>query len=274
MQKKRQLLLFLLMDVLMLFGFGCEKWITGYGPQPIYLDKSVNQPMLNVLGILRPGMEQAFPLSFVHVEAAFPVTDDMPDSLKVADVTVQVTQIPEGSSTVYSFIYQNPDHIFQQQDYRHAEFIPQTGETYFLLCRKEGYPDLTGQTTVPDVPEILDIQMDQNQTLLTITVARDALAGLIEAILLVGDNQFSTRVLRPESGPVEIVLHFNAGNSESGQLMIVAYDLNLSEYMTYNISVKPNTYLDMYSTVENGYGCFGSLNVVEKTVLFRSTETE
>ena len=58
-------------------------------------------------------------------------------------------------------------------------------------------------------------------------------------------------------------------SSESaGLLIIYAYDLQLSEYMTYNVSIKPNTYRSDYSTVDNGFGCFGSLNIYSKVIDF------
>ena len=58
-------------------------------------------------------------------------------------------------------------------------------------------------------------------------------------------------------------------SSEStGLLIIYAYDLQLSEYITYNVSIKPNTYRSDYSTVDNGFGCFGSLNVFSKMINF------
>ena len=60
----------------------------------------------------------------------------------------------------------------------------------------------------------------------------------------------------------------NSYNVHAGQVKIIAYDYHLSEYITYNVNIKPNTYRDDYSTVENGYGCFGSLNITEQEIYF------
>jgi len=49
------------------------------------------------------------------------------------------------------------------------------------------------------------------------------------------------------------------------RLTVYAYDKNLSEYLTAaNLFIKPNTYRPPFTTVQNGYGCFGSLNLLTK----------
>ena len=57
-------------------------------------------------------------------------------------------------------------------------------------------------------------------------------------------------------------------SASEGKLIIYAYDIKLSEYITYNIIIKPQTYQSNYSTVNNGFGCFGSMNLLEKTLTF------
>ena len=51
------------------------------------------------------------------------------------------------------------------------------------------------------------------------------------------------------------------------QLIIYAYDQNLSEYFAAaNLSFKPNTYRPPFTNVQNGYGCFWSLNLLVKNL--------
>lgn len=250
--------------VILLLCSGCENPFTGYGPQPIYLTEPDDEVKLNIFGIVRPGEQQGFSMSFVHVEAAFSVTD-LPDSLEVDSVNVQITS-EDDTSRVFDLVYGNPDDVFSRKDYRNQSLRPEACQTYSVRCEKEGYPVLTGRTTVPNIPFIVEIQIEPDNTQLYLTVARDSLAGLIEVVFQSGEQQFSTRAIRPDSGDIHVNLHIDSMGKLTGVLMIFAYDMNLSEYMTYNISVKPNSYLDMYSTVEGGHGCFGSLNFLNQTV--------
>ncbi len=50
-----------------LFISGCENPITGYGPQPSFLDDTESLPKMNVFGVLRPAMgEHRKPCFVVH----------------------------------------------------------------------------------------------------------------------------------------------------------------------------------------------------------------
>ena len=81
-------------------------------------------------------------------------------------------------------------------------------------------------------------------------------------------NYYRTQVNKPETGNINADFTFNRDSEAEGKLVIYAYDLKLSEYMTYNLSIKPNAYQPPPSTVDNGYGCFGSFNMLERVVEF------
>ena len=76
------------------------------------------------------------------------------------------------------------------------------------------------------------------------------------------------RFLRPKSGNVLISLPLEGIPNGTCQLTIYAFDLNLSEYLTVNLSIKPNIYQKDFSTVENGFGCFGAMNIYRKMIYF------
>ena len=75
------------------------------------------------------------------------------------------------------------------------------------------------------------------------------------------------RFLRPDSGDVKISLSFPPAFTGPCTLLIYQYDLNLSTYLTANLSIKPNIYQTDFSTVTDGYGCFGSLNVLRREIV-------
>ena len=223
---------------------------------------------MNVFGVIRPGVKDGKPLSFVHLESSFE-SNSYPDTFEVTDADVRLL-IYEGSEIVDSlkFIYSNFNSTFSTDEYRNPEFLPETGKTYGVTCFKAGNPELTSTTTVPNVPVIVDNVINVGQNRLRFEIRRDALAALYDIKLQVGETEFSTQVNRPESGNIYVELEFNRNTEPKGKLIIFAYDLNLSEYMTYNLTIKPNTYQPPYSTVDNGYGCFGSLNILETVIKF------
>lgn len=246
----------------------CENPITGYGPQPRYIDDPIFKPMLNILGIVRPDTLLELPRSFVHLEESFPFNES-PDSTIIADAQVTLYKY-EGTAIVDSirFTYSNYQSHFQSKEYRDSTFFPEAGMIYGISCRREGFPALKGSTHVPQVPVIVDNNLQITAEQLRFTIERDSLVALYDIYFLFEEKAYQTRIHRPETGDVQVVLKLDNSPASNGKLLIYGYDLNLSEYITYNISIKPNTYRAPYSTVENGYGCFGSLNVFKKTVNF------
>ena len=234
------------------------------GPQPHYLEDVEYEPMLNVFGILRPDSLGFVPLSYVHLEFSFP-TDNIPDSSIISDALVKILKI-NGASAVdsLSLVYSNFD-VFPTQEYRHASFFPQKG-TYRLICQKEGFPVLSAETAVPSVPVILENKIERQENLLSFQIMRDEGVGLYEVVLEGSNWLIRDRFLRPNSGDIPISLSLDGVRNEVFQLTIYAFDLNLSEYLTYNLSIKPNIYQKDFSTVQNGFGCFGAMNIYKRMI--------
>jgi hypothetical protein len=246
----------------------CENFITGYGPQPRYLENLSFKPMLNILGVLRPDTLEGLPQSFVHLEKSYPF-NEFPDSTIITDAQVTLYQY-EGTTIVDSIrlTYSNYQPFFQTSEYRDSTFFPEGGVIYGISCIREGFPILKGLTCVPLIPVINDNSIQIAAEQLSFTIKRDSQVALYDIFFLVGDRTYQTRIRRPETGDTEVVLDLDQPLAGDGELIIYGYDLNLSEYITYNISIKPNTYHSPYSTVKDGYGCFGSLNVFKKTFRF------
>jgi hypothetical protein len=234
------------------------------GPQPHYLEDVKHEPMLNVFGILRPDSLGFVPLSYVHLEFSFP-TDNIPDSSIVPDARVKIIKM-DGTKAVDSCHFDYTDFgLFPTQEYRHASFFPQKG-TYRLICQKVGFPVLSAETTVPSIPVIQEESIQRQGNSLSFQILRDELVGLYEVILEGSNWLIKNRFLRPNSGDVPISLPLDGIPSGTCQLTIYAFDLNLSEYLTVNLSIKPNIYQKDFSTVENGFGCFGAMNIYRKMI--------
>ena len=247
---------------------GCENIVTDFGPQPAYVDEHEHKPMLNVFGVLRPDAENGKVLSFVHLERSFPYAVGI-DTILVTDAIVRVMEYEEGTlARSIELGYTDMDETFPTMEYRRPDFIPKSGQTYGISCVREGYPELTSSTTVPSAPEIVDDSVRIEPSRLSFSMLRDSRVGLYDIYLFTEQNVYIERIRRPEVGNIQVEMGLDAHLGAEGLLVIYAYDLQLSEYIAYNISIKPNTYRSDYSTVENGFGCFGSLNVLERPIVF------
>jgi len=260
---QKALLTALLLGVLF-FCLNCEEHFLGYGPQPCYFEETEFEPLLNILGILRPGSTDSLSLSFVYVEQSLPATSsDEEDTLDVSDADVTLYSTNEfGSTDSLKMIYTDPDTVFSTYTYRSNDFNPEASKVYGLSCRREDYPELTAETVVPQVPQILDGSVQSTEDSFSFTIIRDELAVVYDVSVQLGDRKYDQRVRRPESDDISISFRINTTDGNTAAITVTAYDQNLSEYLAYNVGIKPNTYRADYSTVENGYGCFGSINIL------------
>lgn len=234
------------------------------GPQPHYLENVKHEPMLNVFGILRPDSLEGLPLSYIHLEFSFP-TDNIPDSSIIPDAQVKIIKM-DGNTEVDSFVFNYSDlSIFPTREYRNTSFFPQEGK-YRLICQKEGFSELSAETIVPSIPVILEETIQRQDNLLSFQIKRDEQVGLYEVVLEGSNWLITDRFLRPKSGDIPISLSLDEFPSGTCQLTIYAFDLNLSEYLTVNLSIKPNIYQKDFSTVKNGFGCFGGMNIYRKII--------
>ncbi|MEJ2628559.1 MAG: hypothetical protein P8078_08390 [bacterium] len=248
---------------------GCEKLITGYGPQPSYIDRPEYEQKLNILGILRPDSLQDRPQSFVHVEKAISIYD-ADDSLSIHDVGVCIIELDDKVpiDSVH-LVYSDFNGFYSEKEYRNDNFFPRANTTYEVRCTKEGFPELGGRTTVPLKPEIREESIHFFNNNLFFTIRSDTLASLYYIFLEVEESVFFKQYLKKKDEKVNIEFELQGKkNVHTARVTIIAYDNKFSEYVSYNVNIKPNTYREDYSTVKNGFGCFGSLNITEQDIYF------
>ncbi len=239
----------------------CTDYFTGPGPQPHYINGQVTHEVrFNVFGVLRPDtVETGLPVSFIQLETSFPM-NDYPDSNDAADADVFLISTTDTQADTLQFTYSDLG-VFQDTVFRRPDFFPIAGRTYGLVCHKDGYTTLTAETLIPDRPEIIPNSLHISSGKVEFTIRRDEMAGLYEAVLIGAAGNQIERFLPPKSGDTKMSIQISGDSGAPTALIVYAYDLNLAVYLTANISIKPNVYQSDFSTVENGYGCFGSLNV-------------
>lgn len=236
------------------------------GPQPVFIGDNTFLPGLNIFGIIRPDSIASQPMTYVHVEKTRPAISNKPDSFRVTDAQVILYKI-ENNIEIDSIIltYSNPGSVFIREEYRPGKFNPQAGEHYKIVCRKTGLPELTGETVVPAVPQLEGNMVNIKGNIVQFDITGDTSATMYDVYLVADSNTYMQRIIREKNGNSHINIIVNKVPKAGARLTIFAYDRNLSEYFNEaNVFIKPNTYRPPFSNVQNGYGCFGSLNLMVK----------
>jgi hypothetical protein len=236
------------------------------GGQPNFIGENKFVPGLNIFGVIRPDNFDTLPRSFIHVEKVIHAVSEVPDTFTVKNAHVKVYKI-ENNVAIDSVIFEygNPDSLFTLFEYRPYKFTPKAGAHYKVICVATDLPELTAQTTVPSIPRLEGDTILKSENSVQFSIVHDSSAAMYDIYLEVNENSYTKRVVREESGNTYVEI--DGPILTGAQLTIYAYDINLSEYFAAaNLSFKPNTYRPPFSNVNNGYGCFGSMNILKKKI--------
>jgi len=236
------------------------------GPQPNFIEDNDFTPGLSILGIIRPDSIENRSLSYVLVEKLIAAVNTNPDSFNVIDAKVMVYHIvDEEKIDSFEFVFDTTQ--FFPSIYRPVDFQPQAGNSYSISCTWEGLPEVTAETTVPEVPEIVDDAITINGSCVQFSILSHPLAAMYDIYLFSGNFPSIKRVLKATNGNTYIEIMANEEIESGSFIIIYAYDANLSSYLTApNIFIKPNTYRQPFSMVKGGYGCFGSMNFLVRDI--------
>jgi hypothetical protein len=224
------------------------------GGQPRFLEETHFEPALNVFGIVRPDSLYGQPASFVIVGVIAPAINDTHYSWLLDDSYVAISE--QGNShqdTPYLFTYQRD--TLRQEKYLNNNFSANNLVTYKLTCYKYGYDTVFGYTALPPKAELETINYNEGQLQLVIKNQNGSFMFEIYA----SNSLLSHKVVPiPETPKTRVALSLP---SKPSYIDIYTYDENLANYYgSTNVFIKLNTFRKAFSSVENGYGCFGSLN--------------
>lgn len=247
---------------------GCEKDDWWYdvllGGQPKFKEDDGYLRSLNIFGILRPDTIKGHSQCFVHIERTLmSVSDSLKDDLIIIDAGVNICLIENDIITnTLNFEYSNPDSLlFMAYEYRDDDFIPAAGEKYKLICYKNGYDTVFSETIIPEKPVKSGEIIIKDKEEVTITIINDSSSFLYDAYLIDGEKFEYKRTNPSEGETTQISIPVDFALSSNALLIVYGYDRHLSEYLSFsNVFMKPGTYRPPITTVEGGFGCFGSLN--------------
>jgi hypothetical protein len=263
---KKHVYHFILSISLPILIYGCSKdslYDFVIGSQPTFEDGHPFVAGINIFGVIRPDSANGQSMNLINIEKVIAAVSSTDDSTTLIDFNATIYKINNNIVTdSLSFIYKYPDTTFTHHP---DDFEPLPGNHFKIICHSPALPVLTAETVIPNQPVIASDSIYIANNKVQFSIIADTTAFLYDIYLFVGSNQYYQRILRAKTGNTPIEINANISTATNNKLLIYAYDKNLSEYFTApNLFIKPNTYRPPFSTVQNGYGCFGSLNLLSK----------
>jgi len=258
---------FLLLFLVFTIFYSCEEavdYYLGFNQQP-ELTIDTFEEGLNIFGLLRPDSAGDYNKSFVFVQQNWPVLEAEDFSI-IHDVIVMVYLKENGVFVdTFAFPLMPSDSLFGDTLYRPVtEFYPQPGQTYQLICDHPDFPVAEGETTIPSKPEIVENSLKIDAGKLECIVIQDTLIKMLDIYLLTeSDGWQAARYVPEDSSDTHIIVYF-PDNYSIRKVKIFSYDNKLATYYANsNTSLNFNKYRTSFSTLESGFGVFGSLNFTE-----------
>jgi hypothetical protein len=245
----------------------CEKAIDyylGVPMQPNFFEDSNWQKVMNLFGVIRPD-SGTVPMSFVFIQQTFPTkgaSDKEDYIIKNAEVYLYVTKNSGLQDTIKLDFYESQDTTtWKFPRYKADSLKPQAGDHYKLHCIAPELPDVTGETTVPAIPKIVDGSMNLSSQKMVLELFPDTVVYLYDIYLFSENDMTTKRFFHSSSYGLKVEWTFGK-QAQWKYLAIYAYDRNLAKYMTTatNSLYSFNVYRPPITSVEGGFGVFGAMN--------------
>lgn len=246
-----------------LFSFACEDIFIG--AQPKFIEKSDASESLNIFGVIRPDSLYGKPASFINVSIMAPVINDTNESWLIKDAEINIHQIDLGQF-VDTFNFHYDTNQLGQEQYLNYDFHPHALNTYYITCYKQGFDTIKGYVRIPGKADVVDLEFSKGS--LTISINNNPDIKLYDLYFFNEEgeqiNKSPVNILsNPDAEVLSIIVETGI---KPAYIEIYSFDENLAAYYGLtNVFVKPNTYREPFSTVQNGFGCIGAMN---KLVVF------
>lgn len=251
--------------LLLLFTIvSCEKMAEAYVGLPLQpkLEDNNYVPGLNILGVLRPDFTDSISNSFVHVQEVAPAVDNYPEFTMDSMIVKQASVVIESDSgESFNFTYTSHNGLFVDDQYRpEYEFKPTAGETYSIICNYMQLPELKAETTIPDMPQIIESTLVYSGSSISFALNADTTSYMYEVYVFNSEASIAYARIIPERGSNTFIDLTLTGNNAK-VLVVYGYDYNLATYYaSSNTSFNFNKYRKPFGDIEGGYGVFGSVN--------------
>jgi len=229
------------------------------GPMPTDIVETEFEPGLNILGVLRadeiPGN------SFMNINRALTTEEIYSDTIENFSPEVEYVQILRLRDSSLTFFTQSNVNPQDWEDYVNPMLHARSGETYELEIYAPGFPLLTAETTIPQIPWVAKGSWVKDPGLLELDLDHHPSAFEYKLYLYFGSTALEKVVKPNDNDKIPVSWEYDSNLGSPHTLEVFALDENLTRYGNSPISFIPNTYHPDGSTVEGGYGCFGAVAV-------------
>jgi len=227
------------------------------GPMPTEIIKTDFRRQLNVFGVLRadgcPGS------SFFSLQRAARTAEMYADSAVFIE-NAEIVVVDSSSGT--PIIFPADQDTLQPGYYVNPHFQPCVGITYTLCIQAPGYPLLTGTTSVPPQPQIDTSALIIEPGELTLPLIVHLECSKYRIALIFAEGRREKTIINTQSGRREVRIQYAQSLGDPLKIVVIAYDDNLSRYEENYVTLIPQAYHEIISTVHHGYGCFGSVSLM------------
>ena len=246
----------------------CEKatdFYLGFPWQPEILENTFVDG-LNIFGLLQPADSADNSRSFVYVQRNWPAleyTDESFTIIKNVDIRIIQKENDNVIDTIY-FPLMPSDSLYSDTLYRPGQFFsPIPGNTYQIFCDHPDVPTAIGETRFPHEPQLAPNSLVISEGRVEFEIAPDEGIKMIDIYVLSEElTGIIGRYVTNDTASIKIDL--SIPGSGSADIDIYGYDANLAAYYANsNTSLNFNKYRTTFSTMEEGFGVFGSLNSMQ-----------
>jgi len=228
------------------------------GPMPTEIVATDFEPGLNVFGVLRADGVRG--TSFININRALTTEEIYSDTIHNFSPEVDYVKVSSLSAgSEYQFI--RVEDTSDWGNYQDTTLNVVAGETYDLEISAPGFPTLSGHTLIPNQPLLLANSLQVETDKISFEIDHHVSAYEYKLYLIFADTILD-KVVKPDIGNmIPIDWTFDEELGAPMFLMLSALDENLTLFGNSPISFLPNTYHPDGSTVDGGYGCFGSVAI-------------
>jgi hypothetical protein len=241
----------------------CKEAIDVYLGVPLQprFDSGTFQPGLNIFGVIRTDSTSLYNNSFIIVQKVTPAVGDS-SGFEIDTAVVWVSRIDSYlSDSVCEFTLTNNDSTFRETSYRpNCNFQPKPGDILLAECIYEDLPVLYAKTVIPNKAVSNSSTVNYNNNSVELELLPDTTYFMLDVFVYASSQIIGYQRL-PANEDTNINVTISSIFSQPDSVVVYSYDYNLAVYyLTSNTSLNFNKYRKSFSTVENGYGVFGSIN--------------
>jgi hypothetical protein len=258
-----------IMGLIILVFSSCEKtmeYYLGIPMQPKFLVNTGWNRAMNVFGIIRPDSVNV-PMSFVYLVQTTPTENDTFNDPTIRNATVYLYETNQAGITdsIQFYFYESgSENTWRFPRYIPKQLEPKGGYHYSLECRYPGLPTVTADTKMPYEPQIITSSLSVSNSEVRFDLTPDSLAYLYDIYLFSNNDSITKRYINLEHDTLKV--DWQTGIQDQWKVLVIcAYDKNLAEYLSTatNSFLSFNAYRPPVTTLNGGFGCFGSMNYKE-----------